>query len=168
MPACFPLNYLLNCIRTLGRRGPGKNAGPELVIEIHGRVEGGICSYAGKVIITPTGLCMSNIKADSIDIAGEVHGDVEVKNLVIEPTGRLYGRAKYLNLMVQDGGILASDQEENLSPPSTKAGNRPLPPEQAEKQDVLRESKPETADTDGAVAVAKLGEPREPHFYSSY
>lgn len=73
--------------------------------EIRGKVNGDIYG-AGKVRVASTGFCSSRIRADYLEVAGEVKGAVEASRLVVLRTGRVHGGARFRSLFVQPGGIL--------------------------------------------------------------
>lgn len=83
------------------------------VLEIRGTVKGDI-HHQGKVVVGFTGSCESNIVATSVEVAGKIHGNVQTDHLVIHSTGRIYGRAIYKNLVIQDGGVLEESDSEAL------------------------------------------------------
>ncbi|MCF8023679.1 MAG: polymer-forming cytoskeletal protein [Clostridiales bacterium] len=79
---------------------------PGVQVDVHGMYKGNL--YArGKVFITVNGHYRGDIKCTSLEIAGEVVGDVEVDNLIIHSTGKLFGRAGYKNLVIYDCGMLS-------------------------------------------------------------
>ncbi|MDP2858810.1 MAG: polymer-forming cytoskeletal protein [Bacillota bacterium] len=86
--------------------GQLKAAGP---VAIHGTFKGPI-EVTGDLLVGPTGFCEGDLRAASLGIEGQVVGDVEVENLTIRPTGKLFGKATYKNLALQDGGVMVSDK----------------------------------------------------------
>lgn len=77
------------------------------LLEVRGRVEGDI-DHGGQVLIAPGSVCVSNIRAAALVVAGAVHGDVEVREtLEIRPGGQLCGNAVYGHLLVHPGGAFA-------------------------------------------------------------
>ena len=81
-------------------------AGP---VEIHGTFRGPI-EVSGDLLIGATGLCEGDVRATSLEIEGQVIGDVDVDSLTIRPSGKLYGKANYKSLALQDGGVMVSDR----------------------------------------------------------
>ena len=71
-------------------------------VKVYGNVEGAIIG-ANRVIVGPTGRCQNNIIADYLDVAGEVFGDVDVKELVIRKVGRIHGKAVYKTISLLEG-----------------------------------------------------------------
>lgn len=72
-------------------------------LEIHGRVEGKVV-HDGPVIVEATGYCARDIQATSVEIAGEVRGNVEAsQRLIIRSSGHLFGNAHCQTLVVQSG-----------------------------------------------------------------
>jgi cytoskeletal protein CcmA (bactofilin family) len=94
-------------------------------LEILGRVEGDI-TVSGKVIVGPSGCCISNIKADAVEIYGEVQGNVDTMVLKLAAGGKLIGDAKYKSIIMEEGSVfekLVSDHEETpASPVETELG----------------------------------------------
>lgn len=76
----------------------------EMLVEVYGNTEGAITG-ANRVIVAPTGCCKSSIKADHLDIAGQVFGDVDVEELVIRREGRIHGQVKYKKLALLEGAV---------------------------------------------------------------
>jgi cytoskeletal protein CcmA (bactofilin family) len=83
-----------------------KAAGP---VTIYGTFTGPI-EVTGDLLVGPTGVCEGSIRAASLAIEGRVIGDVEVDDLLIRPTGKLFGKATYKSLALQDGGSMVSDR----------------------------------------------------------
>ncbi len=77
---------------------------------ISGMFKGGI--YNGiDVYITPSGYIHGSIKAVNLIIAGRVNGDVEVKNLKICTSGKLYfNKLQYKDLDIEEGGLLIENR----------------------------------------------------------
>lgn len=75
------------------------------LVKIRGSVKGNLW-VKGKVVICEEANCMSNIAADSLEIAGRVHGDVRADKLVLRPTGILYGRATCRRQVIHKGGVI--------------------------------------------------------------
>lgn len=86
---------------------------PDAVVEVYGKTEGAITG-ANWVIVADTGCCKSNIQALHLEVAGEVHGDVDVGELVIKRNGRLYGQAKYQKLVLAEGAVFYSNSSEKF------------------------------------------------------
>ncbi|MDB4895897.1 MAG: hypothetical protein JWN15_2159 [Firmicutes bacterium] len=97
-------------------------------LEIRGRVEGDIY-HTGRLIIGPGGRCVSNIRADELQIAGEVHGNVHVDDLLeLLPTGRLYGDTVCRILRVHPGAtLLGATEMLSAVPPPADLPARPAP-----------------------------------------
>ena len=72
-------------------------------LTIMGSVEGDIC-HQGRLVIAPGATCLSNIQADSMQVAGEVHGNLHVREtLELLSTARLHGDTVCASLQVQQG-----------------------------------------------------------------
>ncbi|HHT84858.1 MAG: bactofilin family protein [Bacillota bacterium] len=97
-------------------------------LEILGRVEGDI-TVSGKVIVGPSGSCISNIKADAVEIHGEVQGNVETMVLKLAAGGTLVGDAKYKSIIMEEGSVfqrIVPDAPEK--PVETEAATHPGSP----------------------------------------
>ncbi|HKM38723.1 MAG TPA: polymer-forming cytoskeletal protein [bacterium] len=93
----------------------------EMLIVVYGNTEGSITG-ANKVIVVSTGCCKSNIKADHLDVAGEVYGNVDVRELVIRGTGRIHGQVKYKELALLEDAVFQPDLNGKRKPaPAVKA-----------------------------------------------
>lgn len=91
--------------------GAGTSCENPGLIEINGVVNGMICKGNG-VIINPSGRFCGKIEARILEIAGVVHGDVEVDTLVIHSSGQLYyGKLSCKHLSAKDGSILVDRGE---------------------------------------------------------
>lgn len=74
-------------------------------LTICGRVEGDIF-HSGRLVIGEGACCISNIRAESMQVAGEVHGNVEVAGaLELLPAARLYGDTACAALQVRQGAV---------------------------------------------------------------
>lgn len=91
-------------------------------MEIHGDVEGYV--EAGKVVIQPNGRLYGTIKAEAAEIAGQLHGDARVKQLItIRSSGSVAGNLKYGRLAMDEGAELAASVR---NVPPTIAGDLDL------------------------------------------
>ncbi len=84
-------------------------------VEIFGTFRG-LIEVSGDLLVGPTGYCETDIRATSLAIEGQVIGDVDVESLTIRPAGKLYGRAQYKSLVLQDGGAMVSDRRRMRMP----------------------------------------------------
>ena len=76
-------------------------------IEIYGYVEGKL--DAGRVVVHPQGRLYGTVKVETADIAGEMQGDVRVKQLIsIRQSGSVTGNVKYGRLAMEEGAELAA------------------------------------------------------------
>ncbi len=88
------------------------------VVRIDGTLKGeGVCG--GSMIIGETGRVEGNISAETIIVAGRVHGNISVKDrLEITETGRVIGDLSAKFLVMSEGGVfrgksIMTDGEEN-------------------------------------------------------
>jgi cytoskeletal protein CcmA (bactofilin family) len=91
-------------------------------LEIRGRVEGDI-EHSGRLVISSSGTCFSNIRADELQLAGEVRGNVAVEDLLeLMPTARLYGDVACRSLRIHPGAIfLGTTHMPDAIPPAPAA-----------------------------------------------
>lgn len=75
---------------------------------LHGYIEGNI--YAEDVVVHPGGRFYGIMRAGSATVAGNVQGEVYVKNLFrIERTGDIAGKVQYGQLAMEEGGHLSAE-----------------------------------------------------------
>jgi cytoskeletal protein CcmA (bactofilin family) len=74
-------------------------------IIIHGKVEGELSSEKN-VTITETAYVKGPVSAETVQVAGEVHGAITATGrLEIMPTGRVYGSTTTKDLNIRSGAI---------------------------------------------------------------
>ena len=74
-------------------------------LQINGKFEGEIHS-SGFLVIGESAVIKANIKAKTVILKGEVHGNIEaLSKLEIEATGKLYGNIRTSKLTIADGVI---------------------------------------------------------------
>jgi cytoskeletal protein CcmA (bactofilin family) len=90
--------------------------GPQLVV--HGRVDGkgdlhvdGVLeaeiALDGTLSIGPEGTVVGPVKARSVEVAGELHGDVDAEDsLAIRSGGRVHGDVRARRIAIDDGALL--------------------------------------------------------------
>ena len=77
-------------------------------IEIRGYIKGELT--ADTVIIHPNGKFYGKLKTSSLEVHGDIQGNVTVKNLIdIKSTGKVSGNIRYGQLMVATGGDLSAE-----------------------------------------------------------
>jgi cytoskeletal protein CcmA (bactofilin family) len=98
------------------------------VMRIDGTLEGTI-EHLGQLVIGPKGRLLANVKAESMAIAGEVRGDVIVKDkLELLSTARLFGDVRCGQLIVHPGAVfqgqsrMAHDEKPELLNSGTTDG----------------------------------------------
>jgi cytoskeletal protein CcmA (bactofilin family) len=101
-------------------------------LAIHGRVEGDII-HTGRLVIAQGAQWVGNIQSDDLVIAGEVHGNVTVREqLELAPTGHLYGDVSCARLTVAPGAVFQGHNRMNgatqAAPPAAARTLPPLPP----------------------------------------
>jgi cytoskeletal protein CcmA (bactofilin family) len=86
---------------------------------LHGYVEGNL--YTDDLVVHEGGRCYGTVRAGAATVAGQLQGDVFVKNLIrIEGTGDVAGNVHYGQLAMETGGHLSADLH---NVPPTLAGD---------------------------------------------
>lgn len=97
-------------------KGEVRNCGR---MEVFGYVEGTVITDS--LLIHQGGRCYGTVRAGSADIAGQVQGEVFVKNLInIQSSGEVAGNVHYGQISMQHGGSLHADMR---NVPPTLAGD---------------------------------------------
>lgn len=97
---------------------PSSTIGADLVVkgrirrcrslDVHGYVEGGV--EADELRIQPGGRVFGVVRADRLEVHGQLQGDVAVRSLIlIGATGKVVGNVRYGQLALQPGGELSAD-----------------------------------------------------------
>ncbi|UWG95775.1 polymer-forming cytoskeletal protein [Dehalobacter sp. DCM] len=74
-------------------------------VRIDGRIEGTVI-VAGDLIIGQSAVLKANIQANTVTLAGEVHGNVTITDLLeLSPTARLFGDIKTKQLKIDQGAV---------------------------------------------------------------
>lgn len=74
-------------------------------LRIDGRIEGTL-TVAGDLIIGQTAVLKANIEAQTVTLAGEVHGNINVGNLLeLSSTAHLYGDIVTKQLKIDQGAV---------------------------------------------------------------
>jgi len=77
-------------------------------LDVHGYVEGGV--EADELRIQPGGRVFGIVRADRLEVHGQLQGDVAVRTLIlIGTTGKVVGNVRYGQLALQPGGELSAD-----------------------------------------------------------
>lgn len=77
-------------------------------LDVHGYVEGGV--EADELRIQPGGRVFGVVRADRLEVHGQLQGDVAVRSLIlIGATGKVVGNVRYGQLALQPGGELSAD-----------------------------------------------------------
>ena len=77
-------------------------------LDVHGYVEGGV--EADELRIQPGGRVFGVVRADRLEVYGQLQGDVAVRSLIlIGATGKVVGNVRYGQLALQPGGELSAD-----------------------------------------------------------
>jgi len=82
----------------------GKLSGKDAAV--HGRVKGEI-ALTGRLLIGEDGRVHASIAADSVEIAGQLEGDVRARAVTLRETARVKGRVEAKALVVREGAWLS-------------------------------------------------------------
>ena len=74
---------------------------PELELIIAGTIEGNVT--AGHILISDTGLISGDIRANIVDVAGELHGRVEAMAVALRSSARVNATIYHNKLIVENG-----------------------------------------------------------------
>ncbi len=93
------------------------NVSYEGVLEVLGRVHGDLV-VSGTVVVGSPGYCTGSIKADTLEIHGLVHGNVEVTILKIASNAQLVGNAIYQKILMAEGATFVKVLQDGEEPAS--------------------------------------------------
>ena len=79
----------------------GTVVAPELELIVEGKIEGSVT--AGHVLISDTGCVNGNIRANIIDVAGELHGRVEAMAVALRSSARVDATIYHHKLIIERG-----------------------------------------------------------------
>jgi cytoskeletal protein CcmA (bactofilin family) len=82
----------------------GKLSGKDATV--HGRVRGEI-ALTGRLLIGEEGRVHASVAADSVEIAGQLEGDVRARAVTLRETARVKGRVDAQALVVREGAWLS-------------------------------------------------------------
>ncbi len=108
----------------------GKLSGKDATV--HGRVRGEV-ALTGRLLIGEEGKVHASVAAESVEIAGQLEGDVRARAVTLKETARVKGRIDAQSLVVREGawlsGPVASGEapRESAAKPATP-GPAPTPP----------------------------------------
>lgn len=89
------------------------------VVRVDGLLQGTI-QHQGHLIVGPTGRLIANIKAESLAVAGEIRGDVEVEGrLELMAGARMLGDIRCGHLVVHAGATFQGRSSMNDARPAT-------------------------------------------------
>ena len=87
----------------------------DLIVE--GRLEGAV-SLAGHLIVAEPGIVEANLEVDSIEVHGEVRGDiVAARTITIEKSARVWGNVRAPRVIISDGAQFQGRVEMQVDPP---------------------------------------------------
>jgi len=109
----------------------GKLSGKDAAV--HGRVRGEI-ALTGRLLIGEDGRVHASVAADSVEIAGQLEGDVRARAVTLRETARVKGRVEAQALVVREGAWLSGPVASGEPPARDKgapaaAAAAPKPPE---------------------------------------
>jgi cytoskeletal protein CcmA (bactofilin family) len=87
----------------------------DLVIE--GRIEGGV-TLAGHLIVAEGGVVEANLDVDSVEVHGEVVGDIVAsRSITIQKGARVQGNARAPRVIIEDGAQVRGSVEMDVDLP---------------------------------------------------
>lgn len=99
----------------------GKFKGQDLIVL--GRFEGEI-EVRGRLRVGPKGQAKASVRAATVEVEGEVEGDVRCESISLMPTARVRGMLSSKRLAVQEGALV----EGSINPASARPPEPPPPP----------------------------------------
>lgn len=132
-------------IISIGTKIKGNILGGD-IIHIDGRLEGNVC--CNELIIGVKGQVIGQVKAQTLNLYGSLHGTAEVENLFVAGTAHLIGDAVHTSIAIEPGAYIegrcvrvskkALDAEPEVKPAAKKAPvAQPAPQPKAETSENL-------------------------------
>ncbi len=132
-------------IISIGTKIKGNILGGD-IIHIDGRLEGNVC--CNELIIGVKGQVIGQVKAQTLNLYGSLHGTAEVENLFVAGTAHLIGDAVHTSIAIEPGAYIegrcvrvskkAPDAEPEVKPAAKKAPvAQPAPQPKAETSENL-------------------------------
>ena len=109
----------------------GKFKGQDLIVQ--GRFEGEI-EARGRLRVGPKGHAKANVRAGTVEVEGEVEGDVRCESLSLLPTARVRGTITAKRLAVQEGALVEGSINPGSAHQADPAPKAPAPPAPAPAQ----------------------------------
>lgn len=110
----------------------GELSGDEDIV-IAGEFEGSIDLPNQAVTVTESGQVKADVKANVVEIQGELHGDVDgVGKVLITKTGRMQGNIVSPRVILDDGAKFKGNIDMNPVPVAAAKPAKPRPPGPAE------------------------------------
>ena len=91
----------------------GKLSGKDAAV--HGRLRGEI-ALTGRLLIGEEGWVHASVAADSVEIAGQLEGDVRARAVTLRETARVKGRVDAQALVVREGAWLSGPVASGVAP----------------------------------------------------
>jgi cytoskeletal protein CcmA (bactofilin family) len=106
----------------------GKLSGKDATV--HGRVRGEV-NLTGRLLIGEDGKVHASVAAESVEISGQLEGDVRARAVTLKETARVKGRIDAQSLVVREGawlsGPVASGEPQRDAAPAKPATPTPAP-----------------------------------------
>lgn len=90
-------------IISIGTKIKGNILGGD-IIHIDGRLEGNVC--CNELIIGVKGQVIGQVKAQTLNLYGSLHGTAEVENLFVAGTAHLIGDAVHASIAIEPGAYI--------------------------------------------------------------
>ena len=102
----------------------GKLTGKDAAV--HGRVRGEI-ALTGKLLIGEDGKVHASVSAESVEIAGQLEGDVRARSVTLRESARVKGRVEAQALVVREGAFLTGPVASGEAPSKHTPAPAPAP-----------------------------------------
>jgi cytoskeletal protein CcmA (bactofilin family) len=94
---------------------------------VHGRVRGEI-ALSGRLLVGEEGKVHASVAAESVEISGQLEGDVRARAVTLRETARVKGRIDAQSLVVREGAWLSGPVASGEAPaPREAASPKPTP-----------------------------------------
>ena len=82
----------------------GTVAAPELELIIKGMVKGVVTAH--RIFISQTGRIKGDLRANTVDVAGEVHGRIEAMAVALRSSARVDATIYHHKILIENGAIV--------------------------------------------------------------
>ena len=82
----------------------GTIAAPELEVIIEGMVKGMVTAH--RILVSKTGRISGDLRAEVVDVAGEVHGRIEAMAVALRSSARVNATIYHHKILIESGAIV--------------------------------------------------------------